>query len=178
MLVGYYSVFQGEDTAFYKKQLKEAGCLIVFKDYKKRSKLVNKGFQSALASLEKGQGLIVPDFSHVNYELPQLFELILTLEEKSIQFKSLNDNFDSKDGSQSILLEWMRVFADHAKNVRQSQVKKGLEKARKEGRVGGRPKALTPSKQSKMVTLIKQQLSVEEICKKLNISRATYYRYS
>ncbi|WP_293650481.1 helix-turn-helix domain-containing protein, partial [Thiolapillus sp.] len=55
----------------------------------------------------------------------------------------------------------------------------GLEAARARGKKGGRPKSLD---QPKNITLLKQMhadpnYSISDICKTLDISRSTFYRY-
>jgi DNA invertase Pin-like site-specific DNA recombinase len=54
----------------------------------------------------------------------------------------------------------------------------GLLAARARGRKGGRPKALTPKKAKMVQDLYRnKENSIDEICKTLNISRTTLYRY-
>ena len=54
----------------------------------------------------------------------------------------------------------------------------GLNAARARGRLGGRPKALSASKQKRAVELYQEkQLAVQEICKIMGISKPTLYAY-
>jgi DNA invertase Pin-like site-specific DNA recombinase len=53
-----------------------------------------------------------------------------------------------------------------------------LAKIQARGRKGGRPKALTPKKAKMVQDLYRnKENSIDEICKTLNISRTTLYRY-
>ena len=54
----------------------------------------------------------------------------------------------------------------------------GLQAARARGKVGGRRKALDPKKGAIAQALYNDKNnSIDDICKTLNISRATLYRY-
>ena len=61
------------------------------------------------------------------------------------------------------------------------RTKAGLESARRRGKVLGAPKGL--SKKNKQKAVLCEEyfndglLTVTEICERLNISRATYYKY-
>jgi transcriptional regulator of acetoin/glycerol metabolism len=53
----------------------------------------------------------------------------------------------------------------------------GLNAARARGRKGGRPKSLSPKKVLMVQALYDKQDTIDDICRTLNISRATLYRY-
>ena len=56
-------------------------------------------------------------------------------------------------------------------------VKAGLESAKRKGRRGGRPKALTDEKKKKLKSLLEtNKFSVSQICEMAKISRSVYYR--
>jgi DNA invertase Pin-like site-specific DNA recombinase len=60
----------------------------------------------------------------------------------------------------------------------QERTHAGLRAARARGRLGGRPKALTASKQQRAVELYQEkQLAVQDICKIMGISKPTLYAY-
>lgn len=53
----------------------------------------------------------------------------------------------------------------------------GLRAARARGRVGGRPRAMTPEKAQIAATLMRDPaVGVAEICQALGVSRSTLYR--
>ncbi len=73
------------------------------------------------------------------------------------------------------------ALAEFERNLIRERTQAGLQAARARGRRGGRPKAKTLNSAKKVA--IAQSLyddktnTIEEICKTLNISRATLYRY-
>jgi DNA invertase Pin-like site-specific DNA recombinase len=73
------------------------------------------------------------------------------------------------------------ALAEFERDIIKERTNAGLQAARVRGRLGGRPKAKTLDTQKKIA--LAQSLyddknnTIEEICKTLNISRATLYRY-
>jgi DNA invertase Pin-like site-specific DNA recombinase len=70
------------------------------------------------------------------------------------------------------------AFAEMERDILLERTQAGLEAARARGRKGGRPKALT----GKKVAMVKElygnkNLTINEICETLKISRTTLYRY-
>jgi len=71
------------------------------------------------------------------------------------------------------------ALAEFERDIIRERTKAGLQAARARGRLGGRPKALnTPKKIAIAQSLYDDKNhTIDEICKTLNISRATLYRY-
>jgi DNA invertase Pin-like site-specific DNA recombinase len=72
-------------------------------------------------------------------------------------------------------------LAEFERNLIRERTNAGLQAARARGRKGGRPKAKalnTPKKITLAQSLYNDKNNtIDEICKTLNISRATLYRY-
>ncbi len=73
----------------------------------------------------------------------------------------------------------LRGVAEMDEQTRRERTKLGLAGARARGREGGRP-PIAPD-DAKVIQAKKLQkdmsLSIDDICKRLNVSRSTYYRY-
>jgi helix-turn-helix resolvase-like protein/resolvase-like protein len=70
------------------------------------------------------------------------------------------------------------AFAEMERDILIERTQAGLQAARARGRKGGRPKTLTPKKAKMLQELYRnKENSIDEICKTLNISRTTFYRY-
>jgi DNA invertase Pin-like site-specific DNA recombinase len=73
---------------------------------------------------------------------------------------------------------WVGALAEFERNLIRERTNAGLQAARSRGRKGGRPKSLTDKKTAMAQALYNDKNNtVDEICKTLNISRATLYRY-
>ncbi len=73
------------------------------------------------------------------------------------------------------------ALAEFERDIIKERTKAGLQAARARGRLGGRPKTKaldTPKKVAMAQSLYDDKNNtIDEICKTLNISRATLYRY-
>jgi DNA invertase Pin-like site-specific DNA recombinase len=70
------------------------------------------------------------------------------------------------------------ALAEFERDIIRERTQAGLTAARARGRNGGRPRALTPRKAAQLKTLYNDKTNtIDEICRTLNISRATLYRY-
>ena len=70
------------------------------------------------------------------------------------------------------------ALAEFERDIIRERTQAGLTAARARGRLGGRPKALTGRKVEMARALYESRKhTIDEICRTLNISRATLYRY-
>ena len=73
------------------------------------------------------------------------------------------------------------ALAEFERDIIKDRTKAGLNAARARGRLGGRPKAKTldtPKKVTLAQSLYENRdNTIDEICRTLNVSRATLYRY-
>jgi DNA invertase Pin-like site-specific DNA recombinase len=70
------------------------------------------------------------------------------------------------------------ALAEFERNLIRERTNAGLTAAREQGRIGGRPKALTPRQIRIAQSLYDDPTnSIPEICRTLKISKVTLYRY-
>jgi DNA invertase Pin-like site-specific DNA recombinase len=90
---------------------------------------------------------------------------------------SLENNIDTTSPMGMLLFSICAAFAQMERELIAERVKAGLESAKKEGRRGGRPKALTDEKKKKLKSLLEtKKFSVSQICEMVGINRSVYYR--
>jgi DNA invertase Pin-like site-specific DNA recombinase len=106
---------------------------------------------------------------------------ITILNNRKIGFKSLTENIDTTTSGGKLIFHIFGALAEFERDIIRERTKAGLEAARARGRKGGRPKAEklnTPKKVALAQVLYNDKTnSIDDICKTLNISRATLYRY-
>jgi DNA invertase Pin-like site-specific DNA recombinase len=106
--------------------------------------------------------------------------LIEELGEKNISFRSLCDGaINTTTASGELIFNIFSSLAQFERKLIQERTKAGLDAARARGRKGGRkkispknPKVLTAKRMHK-----NHGMNINDICKTLNISRASFYRY-
>jgi len=183
MLIGYARVStKDQNLDLQLDALKNAGCEKIYTEVASGAKTDRPELQKLLENLRSGDSLIIWKLDRLGRSLKHLIDIITQLSDRGVGFKSIQDSFIDTTTSQGRLI--FNIFASLAefeRDIIRERTKAGLESARARGRVGGRPKGLSEKAKQKAIvaeTLYKEKtLSVREICKQLEISTATFYKY-
>lgn len=182
-LIGYARVStKDQELELQIDALEKAGCTKsqIFVDVISGSKAERPGLDKCLATLESGDTLLVWRLDRLGRFMPHLVSLIEDLRKKHIGFKSICDGaIDTTTASGELIFNIFSSLAQFERRLIQERTKAGLKAARARGRLGGRrkiennnPKVLMAKKMHK-----DHQMSIEDICTTLQISRASFYRY-
>lgn len=182
-IVGYARVSTGEqDLGLQLDALKKAGCdeADIFTDKASGARTDRPGLDACLGALQPGDTLLVWRLDRLGRSMPHLVILVEELLEKEIGFRSLCDGaIDTTTASGELVFNIFSALAQFERRLIQERTKAGLAAARARGRTGGR-KTIRPSdprvKTAKRMHR-DQDLSINQICKTLKISRPTFYRY-
>src|SRR5512147_1029319 len=179
MLIGYASVSTADQTLDLQKvALHQAGCSKIFTDTANGAKAESTGLDEALNYIRQGDTLVVWRLDRLGRSLNHLIETITGLNNRHIGFKSITENIDTTTSGGKLIFHIFGALAEFERDIIRERTQAGLSAARARGRKGGRPKALTPKKTQQLQTLYNDKTNtIDEICRTLNISRATLYRY-
>ena len=182
MLVGYARVSTQDQTLNLQKDaLEKLGCNKIFTDTASGAKAERIGLEEALEYVREGDTLVVWRLDRLGRSLKHLIETITELNNRKIGFKSIQENIDTTTSSGKLFFHIFGALAEFERDIIRERTQAGLQAARARGRKGGRPKAKalnTPKKITLAQSLYNDKNNtVDEICKTLNISRATLYRY-
>jgi DNA invertase Pin-like site-specific DNA recombinase len=179
MLIGYARVSTQDQTLNLQKDaLEKLGCNKIFTDTASGAKAERTGLNEALEYVREGDTLVVWRLDRLGRSLQHLIETISKLEGRKIGFKSLTENIDTTTSGGKLVFHIFGALAEFERNLIRERTNAGLQAARARGRKGGRPKSLTGKKVAIAQELYENKNNtIDEICKILNISRATLYRY-
>ena len=179
MLIGYARVSTHDQTLHLQKDaLEKIGCTKIFTDTISGATIEREGLDEALDFLRKGDTLVVWRLDRLGRSLKHLIETISALTQRNIGFKSLTENIDTTTSGGKLVFHIFGALAEFERDIIRERTQAGLQAARARGRLGGRPKALNTKQQSIAQALhADKNNSIDDICKTLNISRATLYRY-
>ena len=179
MLIGYARVSTSDQTLDLQKDaLEKAGCERIFTDTASGAKAERKGLDEALSHIREGDSLVVWRLDRLGRSLPHLIETITGLNNRQIGFKSITEAIDTTTSGGKLIFHIFGALAEFERDIIRERTQAGLSAARARGRLGGRPKALTGRKAAIAKELYNNGKStVDAICRTLNISRATFYRY-
>jgi DNA invertase Pin-like site-specific DNA recombinase len=179
MLIGYARVSTQDQTLNLQKDaLNQAGCTKIFTDTASGAKQERVGLTEALDYVREGDTLVVWRLDRLGRSLKHLIETITLLNSRNIGFKSLTENIDTTTSGGKLVFHIFGALAEFERDIIRERTQAGLQAARARGRKGGRPKALSGKKVAHLQELYSNKdNSIDEICRTLNISRATLYRY-
>ena len=179
MLIGYARVSTTDQTLDLQKDaLEKAGCSKIFTDTASGAKAERIGLDEAINYVRAGDTLVVWRLDRLGRSLKHLIETITTLANRGIGFKSITEAIDTTTSGGKLIFHIFGALAEFERDIIRERTQAGLTAARSRGRKGGRPKVLTPKKAQMAQALYKDKNNtIDEICKTLNVSRATLYRY-
>ena len=179
MLIGYARVSTADQTLDLQKDaLQQVGCTKIFTDTASGAKAERTGLDEALNYIRQGDTLVVWRLDRLGRSLNHLIETITGLSNRHIGFKSITENIDTTTSGGKLIFHIFGALAEFERDIIRERTQAGLTAARARGRKGGRPKSLTPKKAQMAEALYNDKNNtIDEICKTLNISRATLYRY-
>ncbi len=179
-IIGYARVSTFEQILDLQQDaLTAAGCTKLFTDTASGGRSDRPGLQQALDYVREGDVLVVWRLDRLGRSLKYLIEIITTLNERGIGFKSLTEQIDTTTSGGKLIFHVFGALAEFERDVIRDRTQAGLIAARARGRMGGRPKKLATGGKVAMAQALydDQTHSVADICKTLGISRTTLYRY-
>ena len=110
--------------------------------------------------------------------LKQLIETVEDLDSRQIGFRSLTENIDTTTAGGKLVFHIFGALAEFERAMIRERTVAGLDAARAQGRVGGRPPAMTEDDlRAAKAMLANPKITVSEVAKRLKVSPATLYRY-
>jgi len=179
MLIGYARVSKDDQhPELQQDALNKSGCDKVFTDTITGASTDRPSLARVLEELRAGDTLVVWRLDRLGRSLPHLIELMTTLNNRGVGFKSLTEQIDTTTSGGKLIFHIFGALAEFERNLIRERTMAGLLAARARGRFGGRPKSLSPTKADMARALYNdKQHTTSEICKELGISRTTLWRY-
>jgi DNA invertase Pin-like site-specific DNA recombinase len=179
MLIGYARVSTVDQTlALQQDALEKAGCDKIFTDTASGAKAERIGLADAVAYAREGDILVVWRLDRLGRSLKHLIETVTALNNRKIGFKSITEAIDTTTSGGKLIFHIFGALAEFERDIIRERTQAGLTAARARGRKGGRPRVLTPRKAQMAQALYNDKTNtINDICRTLNISRATLYRY-
>lgn len=180
MRVGYARVStQDQNLDLQRDALEQAGCEHTFTDIVSGAQAERAGLKEALSYCREGDTLVVWKLDRLGRSLQHLIETVQALQQRGIGFKSLQESIDTTTSGGKLIFHVFGALAEFERDIIRERTIAGLASARARGRKGGRPKAMTETKAEMALTLRQDpKRTVKEICQTLQISEATFYRYT
>lgn len=124
-----------------------------------------------------GDTIVIWRLDRLGRSMKHLLELIEDLEDRDISLVSLNEQIDTTSANGRLMLRMLASLAAFERDLLSERTRAGVLAARKQGRVGGRPRALSPGAAEIATRMYHDDKTVTQIAADLKVSRATIYRH-
>jgi DNA invertase Pin-like site-specific DNA recombinase len=178
MLVGYMRVSSGSDrqsTDLQRDALIAAGVdsRHLFEDHASGAKDDRTGLAEALAFVRPGDVLVVWKLDRLGRSLSHLLAIVNRLNNMKVAFRSLTEGMDTTTASGELLFHIFGALAQFERTLIQERVIAGLTAAKRRGRVGGRPQAITGEKLETIIAALDGGMSKAAVCRNFGVKRTT-----
>lgn len=177
--IGYVRVSSKEQVlSMQQDAMAAAGVEKVFEDHGVSGTVkVREGLEACLSYLREGDTLVVWKLDRLGRNTRNVLELLDTLEQRGIKFRSLTEGLDTAGPMGKAMLTIISAFAALERDTIVERTRSGLDAARARGRVGGRPVALTEKQHKQIFNLYAARtLTIKEIAEMFSVSEPTIYR--
>ena len=178
MLVGYMRVSSDSDrqsTDLQRDALLAAGvdARHLFEDHASGSKDDRAGLARALKFIQAGDVLVVWKLDRLGRSLSHLLTLVNSLKDRQVAFRSLTEGMDTTTASGELLFHVFGALAQYEHALIRERVVAGLAAAKRRGRVGGRPRAITGEKLDAIIAALDGGMSKAAVCRNFGVKRTT-----
>ncbi|MHA7241430.1 recombinase family protein [Arthrobacter sp. TMS1-12-1] len=176
VLIGYARVSTtDQNLEAQARQLVDAGCYDVYADYgKSGATMTLPELESCLRALQPGNTLVVTKLDRLGRTVRGLVELLNSLHERGVMFRSLGEGIDTTTSSGRLMFDIIASVAEMERELIRERTKAGLAVATGKG---GRPPRLQPHDVVEARRLReKEKLTVDAIAKRFKVHRSTIIR--
>lgn len=179
MLIGYARVStRDQDTELQLQALKTAGCKKVFQEKASGAQRDRPQLKAAMDYMRRGDTLVVWKLDRLARSLKQLIETVESFESSGMHLISITEQIDTSTPAGRLVLHVFGALAEFERGLIRERTLAGLAAARARGRVGGRPRSVTPENiKAAKAMLAAGELTVEEIAAQIGVSPSTLYRH-
>lgn len=130
-----------------------------------------------LDQLRKGDVVTVTKYDRLARSLHDLLDIVKAIEERGAGFRSLAEDIDTTTPAGRLIFHVFASIAQFERERISERTKEGLQAARKRGRVGGRPPALTVDQKAEVRRMLDREgRSIAAIARLFKVSETTIRR--
>ena len=177
MLIGYARVSTlDQDTGMQRSQLQRAGCSVIYEE--KRSAIKTRPeLERALASLQRGDVLVVYKLDRLARSLAHLLQVLERLDKAGAGLKSLTEPVDTATPSGTFMLQVLGAAAQFERSLIRERAIAGMVEAYRQGKRFGAMRKLPPEVIAEMKKARGYGLCWTELGRMYGVSKTTARRY-
>lgn len=178
-LIGYArTTINDRELAPQLLRLEAFGCETVFQDdFEQREEAENNELDRVVAQLQPGDALAVTELHRLGRSTRQLTELTSLFEERGIHLVSLEEGIDTREPMGKVYFQLMNGLSAMECALIKERTILGLNKARQNGKIGGRPKIDRKTVNKIRQMYFEKKETIQYISSKCGVSVGTCYKY-
>lgn len=157
--------------------LEHSGAGRVFVETASGANTARPQLAACLEYLRAGDVLAVVRLDRLGRSLRHLIETIDTLGDRDVEFRSLTEGVDTTTSGGRLVFSIFGAIAEFERALIRERTMAGLDEARRQGRVGGRPPKMDDAKLDAARTLRQTGLSMRTIGDIIGVSASTVSRH-
>lgn len=179
MIVGYARVSTADqDLDRQLDALREAGCERVWSEHASGGRQASRPeWDACLSHLRAGDTLVVHELSRLGRNASDLARLVEDLADTGVSLRILNLGIDTSTPAGKLVFTIIAAVAEMERELIRERTKHALDAKRKRGgKVGGRPRTITPRQVRRARELLERgDMSSTEVARAVGISRSRMY---
>ena len=180
-IVGY--AYTTADKSYLSSQLEglgKYGCdrIVLETDIQNSVAHPHTELEAAIEGMTAGDTLVVYELVCFGKSIIQLADFIAQLEEKEIELLVLEKDSTLATLEGNIYTDMIKVMAQMEKTIIRERTSRGLEEARRNGRIGGRPRISEETIKRIQFLYNNNKYTLRQIAEECNISLGTAYKYT
>ncbi len=178
MIIGYARVSTTDQNLDAQLDaLKEAGAGRVFSETISGATVKRPELQRMLDQLRDGDVVVVTKYDRLARSLRDLLDIVEAIKERGAGFRSLAEDIDTTTPAGELIFHVFASIAHFERRRISERTREGLAAARKRGRIGGRPPALSPDQKAEVIRMRDiERRPLHEIASLLKVSVQTVRR--
>lgn len=179
MNIGYARVSTDDQNLDLQIQaLETAGCERIFQDHGVSGAARQRpGLAKALRHAREGDVLIVWKLDRLGRSLPHLVEVVDSLRETGVGFRSLQEQIDTTSAGGRFYLHILAALAEFERAMISERTKAGMAAARRNGKHVGRPRKLSDAQVRRARELISSgKVTRRTVADRLGVNMGTLRR--
>ena len=157
--------------------LEDAGAERIWSEKVSGAKAQRPELKALLEHLRSGDVVTVTKYDRLSRSLQDLLTIVEVIREKGAGFRSLAEDIDTTTPAGRLVFHVFASIAQFERERISERTKEGLSAARKRGRIGGRPPALSPERRAEVRQMRDQDgRGIAELARLFKVSPNTIRR--
>lgn len=154
MIVGYARVSTPDQNLDAQTDaLTQAGAERIFSEMVSGASAKRPELARMLDQLRDGDVVVVAKYDRLARSLRDLLDIVEAIKERGAGFRSLAEDIDTTTPAGELIFHVFASIAHFERRRIAERTREGLAAARKRGRIGGRPPALSPDQRAEVIRM-------------------------